>query len=214
MSLPAYITLPFKLERDAPPFETNFIKCPESLVRQVLTDFTKKGQRIFDPFAGLGTTLFVAEDMGRDPYGIEAEESRYQWVAGQMENWMQVVHGDGFHAARMGFPKMDFCFTSPPYMQANHQWNPLYAGDPKHAGYAKYLKRMGQIFGEVAKVMKKNAYVVVQVDNLPGKVYTPLVRDLSLVISKHLRLDGEMMIVWKNAKPEYPHSQCLIFKNV
>ena len=214
MSLPSYITLPYKLEREPPPFETNFIKCPESLVRHLLKTFTKKGDKVFDPFAGLGTTLFVAEEMGRSAFGIEAEESRHQWVAGQMENWMQLAHGDSGKVAQMGFPKMDFCFTSPPYMPAHHQWNPLYAGDPKYAGYASYLKRMGVIFGNVAKIMKRNAYVVVQADNLPGKIYTPLVRDLSAVISKHLRLEGEMTVAWKNPKPDYLHTHALIFKAV
>lgn len=213
MSYPSFITLPFKHERDAPHFETNFIKSPESLARWVLKEFTKKGDKVFDPFSGLGTTLFVAEEMGRTPFGVEAEESRHQWVAGQLENWMHLVHGDSAKSANYGFPKMDFCFTSPPYMQVNHQWNPLYAGDPKHAGYEKYLKRMGIIFAAVAKVMKKNAYVVIQVDNLPGKIYTPLVRDLSLVVSKHLRLDGEITVAWKNPQKAYLHSQCLVFKN-
>lgn len=215
MSYQSFVTLPYKLERDPPPFEDNFIKCPESLARFMLTTFTEKGDKVFDPFAGLGTTLFVAETMKRQAFGIEAEESRYEWVAGQLEKWMQLIHGDSGDAARMGFPKMDFAFTCPPFMARTHTWNPLYAGDPKHAGYERYLKRMGKIFAGVSDVMKKNAYIVVQVDNLPGKTYTPLVRDLSVVISKALRLDGEITVAWDHPpRTEYMHTQCLVFKKV
>ncbi len=213
MMLPALITLPYRIERDPPPFEDNYIKSPESLARQLIGTFTKKGGKVFDPFAGLGTTLFVAEEMGRDPYGIEAEDSRYEWVAGQLENWMQIVHGDSGDVAKFGFPKMDFCFAAPPYMQAGHRWNPLYAGNPKQAGYDKYLKRMGIIYREIARVMKKGAYVAVQADNLPGRPYTPLVRDLSLVISKSLKPVGETIVIWETPKADYPATTCLIFKN-
>ena len=65
-----FVTLPYALEREAPPFEGNDIKYPESLVRHFLGRCTKPGDKVFDPFAGLGTTLFVAEEMRRVPFGI------------------------------------------------------------------------------------------------------------------------------------------------
>ena len=78
-----FITLPYALEREAPPFEGNDIKYPEALVRLFLKKLTKPGNRVFDPFAGLGTTLFVAEEMRRIPFGIERDERRYRsgWPA-------------------------------------------------------------------------------------------------------------------------------------
>jgi hypothetical protein len=208
-----FITLPYALERDAPPFETNEIKSPESLTRYFLKKFTSRGDKVFDPFAGLGTSLFVTEDMGRIPFGIEADPQRHQWVAGQMEHWTNLVHGDSARLQSMGFPKMDFSFTSPPYMPIHHQWNPLFAGNPAKAGYKNYLKRMEYIYGQLAGLMKRGAYVVVQADNLPGRTYTPLVRDLSLAISKSLRPEAEIIVAWKNPKPDYLHTHCLVFKN-
>jgi hypothetical protein len=107
---------------------------------------------------------------------------------------------------------MDFSMTSPPYMPHNHKWNPLYAGNPAHAGYDKYLRRMEHIFGQLAQIMKRNATVVVQVDNLYGKTYTPLVRDISSAVSNVLRLQNEIIVAWKGGKPDYPHTHCLVFK--
>lgn len=212
MTEPAMITVPWKLERNPPPFEGNDIKYPEELVRYFLNRFTKKGDKVFDPFAGLGTTLFVAEEMSRIPYGIEADVQKFEWVAGQMEHWQNVICGDSGKIPAYNLPKMDFCMTSPPYMPKHHKWNPLYAGNPKHAGYDKYLKRMRQIFSFIAPLMKKNAYMVVQCDNLRGKTYTPLVRDLSVAVEASFRLDDEVIVKWDNPNPDYPYTHCLIFK--
>lgn len=208
-----FITLPYRLERDPPVFETNAIKYPESLVRHFLRHYTKRGARVFDPFAGLGTTLFVAEEMGRTPYGMEYDPKRYEWVAGQLEHWGNLVHGDSARVGAQGFPKMDFCMSSPPFMPMNQQWNPLYAGDPSRAGYTKYLSRMKTIYSRVADIMKRNAVIVIQCDNIPGRVYTPLVRDLNLCLSKIFKLENEVIIAWDGGKKDYRHTHCLIFKN-
>lgn len=207
------IKIPFTYERANPPFEGDDIRYPEALVRHFLKTHTKKGDKVFDPFAGLGTTLFVAESMGRIPYGIEADRNRFEWVAGQMDHWQNLIHGDAAKIAALGFPKMDFCMTSPPYMPKHHKWNPLFAGNPKHAGYDVYLAQMTRIFKGVAAIVKRGATVVVQADNLHhGHIYTPLVRDLSEVIEQSLTLQNEIIVEWLNPKPGYTHTHCLIFK--
>ena len=82
-----FIALPYGLEREAPPFEGNDIKYPEALVRHFLKQSTSPGDKVFDPFAGLGTTLFVAEEMRRIPFGVEHDARRHGWVAGQLTRW-------------------------------------------------------------------------------------------------------------------------------
>ncbi len=212
-----FITLPYKLERSAPPFEENDIKSPENLFRHILKKYTKHDDHMFDPFAGLGTSLFVAEELNRIPFGIEAEQQKYQWVAGQLENWTHLVNDDAANLAKYDFPKMDLILTSPPYMLRNHKWNPVFGGDPKYAGYDKYLKRMGVIFGKAAPIMKKNAPLIIQVDNLThGKIFTPLARDIANAINKNFIQTGETIVQWKiikgEAKPKEAHTQFLIFK--
>jgi len=215
MADPLFLNLPYALERGPPPFEPgNDIKCPESLVRYFLEKFTLPGNRIFDPFAGLGTTLFVAEEMGRIPYGMEADPDRHAWVAGQLEHWMHLRHGDAATMGKIGFPGMDFSMTSPPYMAKNHKWNPLFSGNPAHARYDKYLKRIGHIYGRLKTIMKRKATIIVQADNLPGRIYTPLARDLSIAVEKHFRLDAEIIVVWDGGKPDSRHTHCFVFKNV
>ncbi len=213
MTLPSFITLPYKLERAAPRFETNEIKTPESLPRYFIKEMTKPGDKVFDPFVGLGTTMFVTEELKRVPYGIEADPRRHEWVAGQMEHWMNVLCTDSARAASIGLPKMDFSLTAPPFMAINHKWNPLFAGDPAKDGYDVYLKRMQHIYKQVAKVMKRNAPIVVQVDNIPGRTFTPLIRDLNNALSKVLKLENEVTVAWQGGRDDYRHTHCLVFRN-
>ena len=60
--------------------------------------------------------------------------------------------------------------------------------------------------------MKRHALVVVQADNLQGRRYTPLVRDISTAVSHALRPEAEIIVRWTQAKPDYPHTHCLVFK--
>ena len=213
MSYASEITLPWKLERDPPPFEGNDIKFPESLARYVIETYTKPKAKVFDPFAGMGTTLFVAEELGRTPFGMETELHKYEWVAGQLENWMNHRHDDAALCSYYDFPKMDLVLTSPPYMPRHHEWNPLYNGNPQKAGYRRYLKRMGIIFKNVTEITKKNGFVFIQVDNLKhGKVFTPLIRDISNAVDPYLKQVDEIKVNWKRAKEDYPFTTLLVFK--
>lgn len=213
MTIESFITLPYALERDPPPFEGQDIKYPEALVRYFLGRYTRKGDKIFDPFAGLGTTLFVAEEMGRVPYGIESDPDRHSWSAGQLENWMNLLPGDAAQMRKMGFPKMDFSITSPPFMRMQDRWNPLYGGDPTKAGYAAYLRRLRQIYAALAQIMKRHALVVVHVDNIQGRIFTPLAWDMARVIAGVMKPAGEVIIKWENGPVDYPFTRTLIFKN-
>jgi site-specific DNA-methyltransferase (adenine-specific) len=46
---------------------------PIRLMKQLLTDFTQPGDLILDPFAGSGTTLCAAKELGRHAIGIEID---------------------------------------------------------------------------------------------------------------------------------------------
>jgi site-specific DNA-methyltransferase (adenine-specific) len=44
---------------------------PLSLMRDILEDFTRPGESVIDPFAGVGTTVIAAKSIGRPALGIE-----------------------------------------------------------------------------------------------------------------------------------------------
>lgn len=64
---------------------------PEELPEWFIKLFTKEGDMVLDPFAGSGTTLFVAERMGRNVIGIEIIEEYYKMIKNQLEEPYQAM---------------------------------------------------------------------------------------------------------------------------
>lgn len=54
---------------------------PESLMADLIADFTDDGETILDPYAGSGTTLIVAKRSGRRAVGIEQSEQYCEVIA-------------------------------------------------------------------------------------------------------------------------------------
>jgi site-specific DNA-methyltransferase (adenine-specific) len=52
---------------------------PEQLAYKVIENFTKKGDRVLDPFMGTGTTGIVANKLGRSFVGIELIEEYFEF---------------------------------------------------------------------------------------------------------------------------------------
>lgn len=211
------IHLPFLTEAEAPPSDSGEDRLPESLVRWALEHYTKAGDKVLDPFFGLGSAITQAANMDRIPYGIEADQERFEWVAGQSEHWMNLACIDAYDIAQAGFPKMDACLTSPPFMAKTHKWNPLYGGDPNFAGYERYIERIAEIFAQMATRMKRGAPVMVHVDNIDGRIFTPLVRDMGAALAQSFTQIGESVIIWDTAQQDHPVmeeavSRLLIFK--
>ena len=51
---------------------------PEALLHRIILATTKKGDSIFDPFLGTGTTAVVAKKLGRKYFGIEKDKKYFQ----------------------------------------------------------------------------------------------------------------------------------------
>lgn len=107
-------------------------KFPEKLAADYIEFFTQRGDRVFDPFCGTGTTIDVAAKLGREAVGVELNEEYARIAQEKLDDGMpaEVVHADSrewLEIAKSGVPfpdpmdydpapfTADFVFTSPPY---------------------------------------------------------------------------------------------------
>tara|TARA_Y100000590_G_scaffold165287_1_gene189320 strand:+ start:7489 stop:8559 length:1071 start_codon:yes stop_codon:yes gene_type:complete len=63
---------------------------PESLLHRVLLASTNKGDFIFDPFLGTGTTVAVAKKMGRNYFGIEKEKKYFKEAEKRLNKTVEI----------------------------------------------------------------------------------------------------------------------------
>ena len=59
---------------------------PEALLHRIILATTNKGDIIFDPFLGTGTTAVVAKKLGRKYYGIEREKKYFKAAVERIKN--------------------------------------------------------------------------------------------------------------------------------
>jgi len=177
-----------------------------------INEFTEKGQIVFDPFAGFGTTLLVAEELGRIGYGIEYSQPKADYVHGLLAHPEHLIRGDSRNLLEYDLPNLELCLTSPPYTNAHDSENPFVDYRQKGFDYSSYLKEMGNIFSQVAQKMNPSGHVVIEAANLKKKGYvTTLAWDIAREVSQVLHFDGEVMIGWDKYGYGYNHSYGLVF---
>src|SRR5687768_11391871 len=155
MNMRTFLQLPNVQTRVLPTaFQHDDVRFTDALVAHFLRQFTQEHQVVFDPFAGFGTTLIVAETLGRVAYGLEYDEQRVQYIQSQVQQPNNVIHGDARNLLTYGLPRFDFSMTSLPYMQRSETTNPLTAYTSVGAGYEAYLQSMRTIYAQMAQLMQ------------------------------------------------------------
>jgi len=64
---------------------------PEALPEWFINLFTEEGDWVLDPFVGSGTTIRVAQRMGRHSVGVESQAHYYEMVRGGVEEGQQYL---------------------------------------------------------------------------------------------------------------------------
>ena len=193
-------------------FRHEDVRCADSFVKFCINTYTEKGQVVFDPFAGYGTTLLIAEELGRLGYGVEYSKSKADYVQGLLAHPERLIHGDSRLLAQYDLPPIDLCLTSPPYTNQSDSENPFVDYRQKGFDYPSYLEQMRNIFLQVAQRMNPSGHLVIEASNLKkaGEV-TTLAWDIAREVSQILHFEGETIICWDEYGYGYNHSYCLVF---
>ncbi len=111
-------------------------KFPETLAQEFIEFFTKRGQVVFDPMVGTGSTLVAALRSGRHSYGVELN-SAYAEIARQVvveekaalgllgyRITAEIISGNSLEICNLisahNIPPINYVLTSPPYWDMLH----------------------------------------------------------------------------------------------
>ena len=214
-------------------------KFPESLVERYISFFTKEGETVLDPMAGIGTVNFVCENLGRIGYSIELEK-KYFDIGKKRSNQFYYL-SDCRKYQKFNLPKVDYIITSPPYwdsLKRSHirQLKRKAEGlDTEYSSninnlenineYEKFLKELVVIYKNFKNLLKPKKYLTIVVNNIykNGRLY-PLAFDLASKLGKHYVLKDEQIwcqddkqLIALGINNAYVgnrhHVYCLIFRN-
>ncbi len=171
----------------------------EALAESIIGHASRPGDLVLDPFAGYGTTVAVAERMGRRGIGIELVPEHLEIARRRTAGRGTLILGDARELTRLVDEPVDLVLTSPPYMTGtDHRENPLTGYRTDDGDYAVYLRELGSIFGQVATLLRPGGRLVVNVGNVISSdgAVTTLATDIAGVIDEHVPLLGVTTLVW------------------
>ncbi len=185
------------------------IAFPPKVVERLIKEFSKKGDVVFDPFAGFGTTVMVAQKLGRRAFGTEIEKEPIAFA--KKKFGVTLLEKSAFDLNYSKFPKIDLCLFSPPY------WGPA-LGEKTYTGY---LNKIRALVVKIKKRMNKDAYLIVLIQNYQtDKGLLTLAWDVGNKIKEVIRFKQD--IIWcierKTSQRDMVHDAadhhyCLVFKN-
>lgn len=181
-----------------------------AIVDHIIERCTTPGDVVLDPFAGFGTTLDRAVALGRQAVGMELLPDRVAYLTGRVPS-ARILQGDarqllktlGDAAPEWSGSNIDLILTSPPYMTAEHHpSDPLTGYEDNDGDYARYLRELGLVAAQCARLIAPGGYVVWNVADIHyrGKT-TQLIADCARALAEHLSLVGITEIRWDR----YPH---------
>ena len=185
----------------------SFFRFPGTVAEHVIERYSVPGDWVIDPFCGFGTTLAVAERLGRHAAGCEADGHRAAFSSARLRDPDRVVHGRCEDLPADRWPPFALLLTSPPY------------GSFRSAGRDDdpdvYLSDARRLFTGLARLLAPGATVAVEVSQLRQASQTrPLVWQLGGTLSQILTLREDLVRVntgGTEAGPGYNHSHVLIF---
>ena len=186
----------------------SYFRFPEAVVEFAIRRYSSPGDWVIDPFCGFGTTLVVAERMGRHAIGIEVDPDRAGFAASRAADAGSVFVGRAEDVVIGGLPAARLLLTSPPYGSFR---DGNVVDDPQ-----TYCADALRIFHACSARLTSDATIVVEVaQERKNDVTRPLVWHLGLALSGIFSLVEDVVRVntgVTDASIGYQHSHLLVFR--
>ncbi len=167
---------------------------PPWVIWNLLERYTRRGDRVVDPFCGGGTTLDVAAELGRLGRGFDLNPQR----------------GDIERADARSLPleegSQDFVFMDPPY-STHIDYSPDPACIGKLSSFEEeYYQALAAAFDEAWRVLRDRRYLALFVSDSFDKKrgFAPIASRLSMILAERWRPIDHIAVVRGNRKLERP----------
>jgi len=187
----------------------SYIRFPEQVAEEAITRYSRPGDWVLDPFCGFGTTLVVAQRLGRQAVGFEMDASRAAFAASRVVPPAAVVHACSEDVTEGPWPPFALLLTSPPYGS--------FRGNEDDDDVATYVDDAQRLFSGLTRFLMPEATVVVEVSQVrQGSRTRPLVWQLGDALSELFAFREDVVRVntgGDDAGPGYDHSHLLVFQH-
>lgn len=181
-----------------------------TMVSEFIKYFTKEGDNVIDPFAGIGSTLVACKRTGRNGFGIELNPKYYKIIKERVPEFEKNIFNDDCrNIDKLNLPEINYSISSPPYWDVLNRSTDGFKKNREKKGldfkYSESLKDLGNIsdynefLEEVCSVylklydkLAKGAYITIIVKNVKkgGKMY-PLAWDMARILGEKYVLKDE-----------------------
>jgi tRNA G10 N-methylase Trm11 len=208
------MTLPHGNESALPaPFAEDDVRYPEGLVRFFVERLTEPGDAVLDPFAGFGTTLVVAESLGREAFGVELDPDRAAYIRSRVRAPDRLFTADARELDDLPIPAVRLAITSPPYSSPGDPEEALSAHRDPNPGYERYLADLQRVCRAVGSLLTPDGWLLVEAANLRRSDRVDMLAwDIARAVGEVLHFAGEIAVRWEPTYGYgYDHSYCLLF---
>ncbi|MBO8128568.1 MAG: site-specific DNA-methyltransferase [Peptococcaceae bacterium] len=191
---------------------------PVALPSRFIEIYTQPGDLVLDPFAGLGSTLLAAQQLGRHSLGIELSpeyvaqaRKRLSSTRTNRQNTVLICDDARNLLHHVDIATVKLCVTSPPYWNILNQKRTADTKDKRNYdtidnnlgnidNYELFLDSLSEIFEKVFMTLVPGGYCIINVMDLRKKAnFFPLHIDLTNKLCRqNYKLDD--IIIWDRRK--------------
>lgn len=183
------------------------VRFPETLVEPLIQRFSAPGQVVLDPFAGYGTTLKVAERLGRRGIGFEPDSDIFDFAMKQLNPKCRLINDVAENCKDYSLPPVDLLLCSPPIIGSHRTLD-----EELNA----YLSRMGFLFTAFKPLLRPGARLLIETVNkyMPDGSVMPLAFHVGILLASLFRFQGELVFCNQDGQqttPGFEHSFMLVY---